>query len=88
MAKLLTEKPTNLTEYPNSFERQGAFPLDANSIFWKLETAQEYAKTNGLAYVGQIITVIDNNRATAYLILNENGDLQQLNDITAVWEGW
>ena len=36
MAKLLTGIPINLTEYPNSFKRQGAFPLEAYSIFYDL----------------------------------------------------
>ena len=34
MAELLTRIPTNLTEYPNSFKRQGCFPLEAYSVFY------------------------------------------------------
>lgn len=77
MAKLLSTKPTNLTEYPNSFERQGAFPLDANSMFWSLDAAKDYAANNGLAYVGQLITVITNEEPILYQIINTNGDLRE-----------
>ena len=36
MAILNTNFPTNLTEYPNSFKRQGAFPLEAYSVFYDI----------------------------------------------------
>jgi hypothetical protein len=38
MANLLNKIPTNLTEYPNSFKRQGAFPLEAYSVFYATNT--------------------------------------------------
>lgn len=75
MAKLLNSKPQNLTLYPNSFERQGAFPIDANSLFFSLLDAENYAKTNPVAYVGQIISVIDSGKVNAFQIINEAGDL-------------
>ena len=52
--------PTSLnriTEYPNSFERQGAFPLERYSIFNSIEEAERYSRENPVAYVGQIIVV-------------------------------
>ncbi len=42
----------NITEYPNSFKRQGAFPLERYSIFNTLTEAEAYAKSNPIAYVG------------------------------------
>jgi hypothetical protein len=30
---------TNITEYPNSFKRQGAFPLERYSLFDSLSSA-------------------------------------------------
>ena len=78
MAKLLTQKPNNLTIYPNSFERQEATPLDANSLFFSFESAQEYAVNNPVAYVGQLIVVITADKVTPYIISTENGQLQEL----------
>lgn len=75
MAILLTNIPNNTTEYPNSFKRQGPFPLEAYSIFYNLETAKNYAQTNPIAYVGQIITVIENNEIKNYSIINTAGEL-------------
>lgn len=78
MAKLLTGIPTNLTEYPNSFKRQGAFPLEAYSIFYNLETAKDYSKNNPIAYVGQIISVISDTEIIVYQITNTQGELQEV----------
>lgn len=73
MAKQLTGIPTNITEYPNSFKRQGAFPLEANEIFYSLEAAQKYVGGNDttfgdIAYVGQKVTVVENDKATLYIV--------------------
>ena len=66
MAILNLKLPTNLTEYPNSFKRQGAFPLEAYSVFYAihdesgavtttaLQAAKDYAQNNPISYVGQI----------------------------------
>ena len=70
MAEILKNIPTNLTEYPNSFKRQGCFPLEAYSVFYNttdkdgkvttaFENAENYAKTNAIAYVGQTLAVVD-----------------------------
>lgn len=59
MAKYLNSFPKNLTEYPNSFERQGAFPLDKYSVFTSLKAAEDYAKdVDSVAYVGQPLAVV------------------------------
>ncbi len=73
MAILNVKLPTNLTEYPNSFKRQGSFPLEAYSVFYAIHdeagevvtsafaAAQDYAKNNPISYVGQILAVVDVN---------------------------
>lgn len=76
MAILLTERPKNLTEYPNSFKRQGAFPLDSTLCWYSLAAAKAYAQTDKTAYVGQIITVIENNSVTHYTIIDIEGNLE------------
>lgn len=93
MAELLNKIPTNLTEYPNSFKRQGAFPLEAYSVFYATETktaleaAQDYATNNGIAYVGQTLAVVDVNNenvetVTLYIISDAAGSLQEVGRAT------
>ena len=74
---------TNITEYPNSFKRQGAFPLERFSIFTSLEgtddtAAKYYAANNPIAYVGQLLVVVQDNLVTVYVISSAAGDLIQL----------
>lgn len=63
---------------PLAMNRQLPQPLDASSIFTSLSDAQTYATTNGAAYVGQIIAVIENDEAKAYIISNAAGDLVEI----------
>lgn len=98
MAVLNTKLPGNLTLYPNSFKRQGAFPLEAYSVFYAvqadaengiqaqtaLQAAQDYAANSGLAYVGQILSVVNVVGETVtvdvYKIDNAKGDLSLVGD--------
>lgn len=75
MAELLSKIPANLTEYPNSFKRQGCFPLEAYSVFYTSfeevdgvktsvkqtakAAAEYYAANNGIAYVGQTLAAVE-----------------------------
>ena len=63
----------SFTEYPNTFRRQGAFPLDQFEIFTNLDAAKQYAKEGLQAYNGQRIVVIDlaTKKATIYYISSE-----------------
>ena len=72
-----------ITEYPNMFKRQGAFPLDGSSVFKSLNDAIEYAKSSPIAYEGQIISVIENNVTTIYtlnksVVANTNYELSSV----------
>ena len=107
MAILNVRIPTNLTEYPNSFKRQGSFPLEAYSVFYDitndegavvtsaLDAAKDYAQNNPIAYVGQIIAVIEDvivgeetvKTATAYVIDNAAGDLKAIGASEAITSG-
>lgn len=80
MAILLNKLPENITEYPNSFERQGAFPLDKYSVFNSLEAAQEYATESPIAYVTQPLGVTSkdeqgNTIVDYYIIGDQAGTL-------------
>ena len=67
-----------------SINRTNPLPLDANSIFQTLTDAENYAKTNVLAYPGQIITVVDATAVTAYVIAatGASGTLNKLASTT------
>ena len=67
-----------------SINRTNPLPLDANSIFETLTDAENYAKTNVLAYPGQIITVVDTATVTAYVIAatGASGTLNKLASTT------
>lgn len=89
---------TSKLDWAFPFQRTGAFPLDRSSLFSSLDDALNYATSidspetpmderelGGTAYVGQIISVLDDtlsiddvdNRVSAYII-TENGGLEKL----------
>lgn len=76
MAVILDSFP--FMEFPLSISRQDAFPLDRYSVFSSLSEAQTYAQTSPVAYVGQILAVLDNGTATFYGISNIVGALTPL----------
>lgn len=79
MAVLLTKKPNNLTEYPNAFKRQGAYPLEADSIYQTLADAQKYAKEDPIAYVTQLLAVAAGDGTVVYYVIaDEEGNLFKL----------
>lgn len=65
-------------EFPLAMKRQGAFPLDENSVFYSMTDAQQYAQENPTAYVGQVIAVVVDGSSTVYQIKNTAGDLEAL----------
>lgn len=72
--------------FPLNFRRGNPNPLDNSSVWGSLEAAQNYAQTDPVAYVGQILTVVEDvtvdettvKTATAYVIDNEAGDLKEV----------
>ena len=83
----------NISEYPNSFKRQGNFPLDLYSLFntkgatnsTDLNTAEGYAQKSGVAYTGQLVTVSDqsssNPQPRAYLVRNSAKNSSYLDEL-------
>ena len=68
-----------------SINRTNPLPLDANSVFETLLDAENYAKTNALAYPGQVITVVDETSVAVYVIVatGATGSLNKLASTTA-----
>lgn len=66
--------------FPLNFRRGNPNPLDNSSVWASLEAAKNYAATDPVAYVGQILTVVDhvNNVATVYAIQDEAGNLKKV----------
>lgn len=75
--------------FPLNFRRGNPNPLDNSSVWSSLAAAQNYAKTDPVAYVGQILTVVETvvvdeetgattTKVTAYSIQDEAGTLKEL----------
>lgn len=66
--------------FPLNFRRGNPNPLDNSSVWASLEAAQAYAASDPVAYVGQILTVVDNAEgvATVYAIQDEAGTLKKV----------
>ena len=54
----------NTSDYPNTFVRTNAFPLERYSIFDTLTGAEKYATENPIAYIGQQLVVATTDTAT------------------------
>ena len=65
---------------PSGMNRMGQFPLDMSSVYYDLESLQTYATSGAVAYVGQILSLVDetNNTVTLYAIKNTAGDLVEI----------
>lgn len=78
MAEIL--KNNSFMALPSSIKRGNPAPLDVTEIWFSYDEMANYAATNATAYVGQQMALVDevNNTATAYIILNTAGDLQEI----------
>lgn len=63
-------------------------PLDNSSVWSSYEAAKNYAETSAVAYVGQILSVVEEIEgvltATAYIINDEEGSLVEIGSSAAV----
>ena len=84
MAVILDISKVTSTGFPLSLVRQGAFPLDKSSIFNSLEDAKSYAESDPYAYAGQVIAVVADGAAKAYVIQNAAGSLLELGSASSV----
>lgn len=65
-------------EFPMAFSRQDSFPLDKTGVYSSYSEAQTYAQTSPLAYVGQVLAVVENGEAKQYQIKDTAGTLEPL----------
>lgn len=82
------KKDGNYMGLPMNIARGNPIPLDKSEIWYSYDEMANYAINDAVAYVGQILGLVDetNNTATAYIILNTNGDLQEVGAAVVVDE--
>lgn len=78
------QKQYNYMAFPQAFSRGNAIPLDNSSLWYSFEEMENYSKTSVTAYVGQILTLVDeaSQTATAYVIENATGNLKEVGSAT------
>lgn len=78
------QKEFNYMAFPQSFSRGNPIPLDKSSLWYSMEEMSNYSKTDATAYVGQILTLVNeaDNSAKAYIIANAAGDLVEVGAAT------
>lgn len=78
MAEIL--KNNSFMALPSSIKRGNPAPLDVTEIWFSYEEMADYAANNATAYVGQQMALVneDEKSAKAYIILNTDGDLQEI----------
>lgn len=93
MANFIEQKDLELQKLqmamPKAMNRTNATPLDATSVWNSLEELQNYAKTNAVSYVGQILSLVEYdaeketiNKVTAYIIKDLEGNVEEVGSAT------
>jgi hypothetical protein len=81
MAKILTD--SGYMALPINIKRGNPIPLDTTAVWYNKTELEAYAKTGATAYVGQILTLVADNKCEAFMISNEAGTLIKLAQTTA-----
>lgn len=65
---------------PKAMSRGNPIALDASAVWYTYAELENYAKTSPVAYVGQILSLVDEEQqtATAYIITDAAGTLQKI----------
>ena len=66
----------NVMYLPAAIQRNNPIPLDSTAVWYDYDKMAAYAATDPTAYVGQILSLIIDNVAKAYIITNLAGDLE------------
>lgn len=69
--------------FPLSIKRGNPAPVDTTAVWYNKTELETYAASGATAYVGQILTLIADNKCEAYMISNEAGTLIKLASTTA-----
>ena len=82
----MIKKDGNFMGLPMNIARGNPIPLDKSEIWYSYEEMINYAQTSPVAYVGQILGLVNevDNTATAYIILNTDGEVKEVGKATVV----
>ena len=86
MAKSYGAIPSSgIMTFDKSFARANGQPLDTTSVYYSLDDAKNYAKTD-VAYIGQVLTIIENSIVSLYQIMDTSGTLKMImNEENNAW---
>lgn len=82
----IIKKDSNFMGLPVNIARGNPIPLDKSEIWYSYDEMISYAQSDPTAYVGQILGLVNENdkTATAYIILNISGEVQEVGKATQV----
>lgn len=81
MATILNDAP--YMGFPLSIKRGNPAPVDTTAVWYNKTELETYAASGATAYVGQILTLVADNKCEAYMISNAAGALIKLASTTA-----
>lgn len=68
---------------PMNIKRGNPIPLDTTAVWYSKSDLETYAASGATAYVGQVLTLVADNKCEAYMISNDAGTLIKLASTTA-----
>lgn len=68
----------NVMYLPAAIQRNNPIPLDSTALWYNYDEMLNYAMTDPTAYVGQVLSLITNNKAEAYIITNPSGKIEKI----------
>lgn len=77
-------KNNDFVAMPLGFKRGNPIALDTSAVWYSYEEMSTYAASSPIAYVGQILSLVNEgtNKATAYMIMDTAGTLQEVGKAT------
>lgn len=81
MAKIMNDAA--YMGFPLSIKRGNPAPVDTTAVWYSKSDLETYAASGATAYVGQVLTLVADNKCEAYMISNEAGTLVKLASTTA-----
>lgn len=76
-------KDASYMGFPLSIKRGNPAPVDTTAVWYSKAELENYASSGATAYVGQVLTLVADNKCEAYMISNEAGTLIKLASTTA-----
>ena len=68
----------NVMYLPAAIQRNNPIPLDSTAVWYDYDLMAAYAANDPTAYVGQILSLVIDDIANAYIIVNVAGDLEKV----------